>query len=109
MTISYTDQGAISGHSTFKTRLRAAVASAALAISGEAKGGSTDAEWAARQALAHRMLGGGQAVAAFSAPVLANIGPTASTATTQEEISDGELDTAVSSVWNDVAGIAATV
>lgn len=108
MAIDYTTQGAIRGDSTFKTRLDQSLNKAALDISGEDQNASTTEEWAARQALAHQVLRGTNAVGYFSQPVLANIGAGASSASTESEITDAELDTAVAAVWNDVAGIAAT-
>lgn len=109
MAISYTIQGAIAGESTFIARLTQAVMDSALDISGETQGGSTAEEWAARQALAHQVLGNGSANQ-FVRPVIANIGSGASVATdgSEGQISDAEIDTAVAAVWNDVAGIAAS-
>ena len=107
MTINYTTQGSIRGASTYKNRLYQAASKAALDISGEAQGGATVEEWAARQALAHRVLQGGNA-RMFEVVVLANIGGGPSTASNETEITDGELDVSLAAVWNDVAGIAAT-
>ncbi len=88
------------------TRLGYAQQCAALSISGEAQGGSTAEEWASRQALAHQVLSG--TVSRFESSVLALIGAGSSVAALESEITDGELDTAVAAIWNDVAGISAT-
>ena len=107
MAIDYTVQGTIRDDETFVSRVMQAAQAAALDISGEAIGGSTAEEWAARQALAHRVLRSTQG-REFVSPVMANVGAGASTATIESEVLDSELDTAVSAVWNDVAGIAAS-
>lgn len=110
MATNYETQGAIRGDSTFRSRLAQAVNEAALAISGEAQGGSTTEEWAARQALAHQVLRS-KGAAQFEAPVLAYMGSAANmdlTLADQSDITDANFATAIASVWNDVAGIAAS-
>jgi len=106
MTISYTDQATIVADPTWRARVTQAAAVAASAILGEAIGGMSATETEKRQTLAQRVLNSDGAVLhGLTGAVLANVGTTASTATIESEILDSEIDTALSSVWNDVAGV----
>jgi len=110
MAINYTNQEVILDDAQYTSRCSAAVASAALAILGEAIGAMTQIQTDKRQALAARVLGeasGSRLHQAFWRAALASVGMTGSTATdgAPGSISDAEIDTAVTSVWDDVAGV----
>ncbi|MGI5169879.1 hypothetical protein ACQEU3_46740 [Spirillospora sp. CA-253888] len=99
--MAFTDQAALADVPEFRTRVRVAVATAAVQIMGEAKDGKSDAEFGRRQALAYEVLrsaASGPLLEAFVWAVVAN--PAITSGST-----DSDIQFTINSSWGDLAGV----
>lgn len=102
--MAYTDQATLAADETFRGRVRVALASAAVAIAGEAQDSRSDTEYGKRQGLAYdviRAAFAGSWLEAFVWGVVQNTSVTGAS-------SDNDIQFTVNSVWDDFAGVRVT-
>lgn len=102
--MGFVDQAALADDVDFRTKVRVALAIAAKDVMGEEKGGKSDTEFGARQALAFQVLSsaaGGVLLEAFVWTVVANVAITGGSP-------DDAIQFTVNSSWNDIAGVRIT-
>jgi hypothetical protein len=102
--MAFTDQAALADDETFRTRVRVALATAAVQVMGEATDGHTDAQYGKRQELAFDVLRAaaeGPLLEAFVWAVVAN--PAVTNAST-----DSDIQFTVNASWGDLAGVRIT-
>lgn len=101
--MAFTDQAALAEDSTFRTRVRVALMTAAKDVMGEEQTYS-DAQYGLRQALADEVIaaaGGGAVLERFVWLVITNPAITG-------ESSDNDIQFTVNSLWDDAAGVRVT-
>lgn len=103
-TLAFTDQAALAANSTFRDRVRVAVATAAVQIMGEAEGSYSDTHFGKRQSLAYQVL----QTAASGALLEAFVWATVANAAVTDASSDSDIQFTVNSAWDDLAGVRIT-
>jgi hypothetical protein len=99
--MAYTDQATLADDATFRSRVRVALATAAVQVAGEAKSGYSDVQYGKRQALAYDVLkaaANGLLLEAFIWTTVANPAITGAS-------SDSDIQFTVNSSWGDIAGV----
>lgn len=102
--MAYSAQATLASSTSFRDRVRVAVAKAALDVMGEAQGQMSDAEFGKRQALADEVIAaafGGTVLDRFVWAVVQNEAVTDASA-------DSDIQFTVNSVWPDLAGVRET-
>lgn len=98
--MAYTDQATLADDATFRSRVRVAVATAAVQVMGEAKN-TSDTTFGKRQALAYEVLrsaAAGTLLEAFVWATVANVAISGGS-------SDSDIQFTVNSAWDDLAGV----
>jgi hypothetical protein len=99
--VAYTDQATLADDTTFRARVRVALATAAVQVMGEAPDGKSDATLGKRQALAYEVLrsaAAGTLLEAFVWGTVQNAGIT-------DASGDQDIQFQVNAVWDDLAGV----
>jgi hypothetical protein len=99
--VAYTDQATLASDATFRSRVRVALATAAVQVMGEAKGSFSDTQFGKRQALSYQVLqaaASGALLEAFVWAVVANVAITSAS-------SDSDIQFTVNASWDDLAGV----
>lgn len=102
--MAYTAQATLAADQAFRDKVRVALATAAVAVMGEAVGEYSDTEFGKRQALAHSVLtsaASGMWLEAFVWGTVANV------AITSESL-DSDIQFTVDALWGDMAGVRIT-
>jgi hypothetical protein len=98
--VAYIDQATLAKDATFRDKIRVAMVTAAIAIGGEALGGSDTVTYGKRQALAGQVLlgSGGNLLDVFAWAIAQNAAITSSS-------TDSDIQFTCNSIWNDIAGV----
>jgi hypothetical protein len=102
--LAYTDQATLASDSTFRSRVRVALATAAVQVMGEDAASYSDTEYGKRQGLAYQVLqaaAGGMWLEAFVWAVVANAAVTGAS-------QDSDIQFTVNASWDDLAGVRIT-
>lgn len=101
--MAFTDQAALAADSTFGSRIRVAMMTAATQVASEAKGSMDDEVYDKRQQLARQVLtsAGLNTLDMFVWAVVTNVAVTGSS-------TDSDLQFTVNSVWSGLAGVRVT-
>lgn len=99
--MAFADQAALADDDAFRARVRVALMTAAVDVSGESVGGMSATKYAKRQILAYEVLksaAGGPHLEAFTWGVAANPAVTSGS-------NDGDIQFTVNSLIDDMAGV----
>lgn len=102
--MAFTDQAALADDQAFRSKVRVALATAAVQVMGEAKADMSDTTYGKRQALAFEVLraaASGVLLEAFVWAVVANPAINA-------QASDSDIQFSVNASWGDLAGVRIT-
>jgi hypothetical protein len=102
--VAYTDQAALAVDVTFRSRVRVALATAAVQVMGEDAAGYSDSEYGKRQALAYEVLrsaAGGMWLETFVWATVQNAAITGASL-------DSDIQFQVNAAWGDIAGVRIT-
>lgn len=102
--MAYLDQATLAGDGDFRSRVRVAVATAAVQVMGESQGSFSDTEYGKRQGLAFEVL----RAAASSTYLEMFVWATIQNAAIISGSSDGDIQFTVNSVWDDLSGVRIT-
>ena len=99
--MAFTDQATLADDTTFRSKVRVALATAAVQVMGEAKASYSDVEYGKRQALAYEVLraaASGIYLEMFVWAVVQNAAITGAS-------TDQDIQFTVNSVWDDLSGV----
>lgn len=99
--MAFTDQAALAVDTTFRSKVRVAVMTAAVQIMGESHSGLEDQHFNKRQSLAYQVIlsaGANPYLDMFAWAVVTNTAITSSS-------TDSDIQFTVNSVWDDVSGV----
>jgi hypothetical protein len=100
--VSYTTQAALASDTSFRDRVRLALATAAVDVMGEAKGSMSDTVFGKRQSFAYSVISNSNGyVDRFAWAVVANVA-------INNASSDSDIQFTVNSLWNDMSGVTIT-
>jgi hypothetical protein len=99
--VAYTDQATLADDATFRSRVRVALATAAVQVMGEDKASYSDDQYGKRQALAYEVL----RVAASGALLEAFVWATVQNAAITGASLDSDIQFQVNAAWDDLSGV----
>ena len=99
--MAFTDQATLADDSTFRSKVRVALATAAVQVMGESKSAYTDEHFGKRQALAFEVL----RTAASGAWLEAFVWATVQNAEVTGQSPDDTIQYQVNTVWDDLSGV----
>lgn len=99
--MAYTDQATLADDTTFRSRVRVAVSTAAVQVMGEDKANYSDVKFGKRQALAYDVLRSAASGLLLEAFVWATVQNAAITGSSL----DSDIQFQVNQVWDDLSGV----
>lgn len=99
--MAFTDQATLADDITFRSRVRVALATAAVQVMGEAKAAYSDEHFGKRQSLAYEVLRAASSGMYLEAFVWATVQNAAITSSSL----DSDIQFQVNAVWDDLSGV----
>lgn len=99
--MAYTDQATLADDPTFRSKVRVALATAAVQVMGEDKAAYSDTHFGKRQSLAYDVLrsaASGMYLEAFVWATVANVAISSAS-------SDSDIQFTINAAWDDLAGV----
>jgi hypothetical protein len=99
--VAYTDQATLADDPTFRSKVRVALATAAVQVMGESKAAYSDTRFGKRQDLAYRVLqaaANGALLEAFVWATVANVAISGAS-------TDSDIQFTINAAWDDLAGV----